>query len=97
MSSHNKVLIALNKMTLEEKSTYKIDPLSFLGKILTTMSDMDSKNNLTALEAAYIRLQTIINKHPNAIHNKKISYLQKEYKEAKKNYDDLLKTSRGNR
>jgi len=83
----------LNNMTLNETvSSRKFDPNSFLGKILTSIESQNSK--LTALDSAYIRLQLVINKHPNAVHNKKIPYLQKEFKDAKKHYNTLLEKRR---
>lgn len=83
----------LDKMTLNEKtSSPKFDPNSFLGKIMTSIESQNDK--LTALESAYIRLQLVLNKHPNAVHNKKIPYLQKEFKYAKQNYNILLEKRR---
>jgi hypothetical protein len=96
-SSHNKVLIALNKLTLEEKTSYSIVPSSSLGKIITAMTNIESKKTLTHLQCAHIRLQNVLNKHPNAAHNKHNPHLQEEYKDAKKNYNTLLKKQhRGN-
>ena len=96
-SLHNQVLTAFNNMTLDKKSTYNIDPTSFLGKILTSMKNMDERNNLNALEVAHLNLQRVIDKQPNAAHNKKLTHLQLEYKEAKKNYNTMLRKYRGNR
>jgi len=93
MASQNQMIHDLNNMTLNETvSSRKFDPNSFLGKILTSIESQNSK--LTALDSAYIRLQLVINKHPNAVHNKKIPYLQKEFKDAKKHYNTLLEKRR---
>ena len=97
MTSPNQVINGFNKMSLEDKSCYKIDQTTLLGKIMTSMQNMESKKKLSALHLANFRLQTVLNKSPNAPHNKKITYLQNEYKEAKQNYNTVLQQSRGNR
>ena len=92
-SPHNQVLIAFNNMTVKEKSTYKIDHTSFLGRIIHSIKKIE-ENRLSQLDVAYINLQNVIDKHPNAVHNRKLPHLQKEFNNAKEKYNNLLKSSR---
>ena len=94
-SSHNQVLAAFNNMKLtDNKTSYSVNPLSFLGKIINSIKNTAENDSFSELEKARMHLENVIDKYPNAAHNKKIPYLQLEYKNAKARYNKALELSR---
>lgn len=72
---------AFVNLSLEKKK-------SLVEKILEDIKY--SKTNLSPLEKAKIRLDTVTSWQPKSVANIKNPWIQKQYEDAKKNYNDCL-------